>query len=601
MLKLSKKQMTQLDNFCQNYITSSENPATGSIVDANANVTEKNVTTMMAEFIKPTLIEYNRYIRYNRIKKDWGIELADRYIKDIESKLIYIHDETGANLPYCMSISLYPYLMYGSITIGGNTEPPQHLSSFCGGFINVVNQIASQVAGAVATPAFLVCFDYFARKDYGENYLDTNLHEIQQAFQHVVYYLNEPSSGRNGQSLFWNLSMFDRYYLEGMYKDFAYPNDFSKVNFKSVENLQKAFLRWFNKERERKLLTFPVITCATLYDDKTKKIKDEDFLNFIAQEQSDGNAFFIYSSSNIDSLSSCCRLRNESKNEFSYTLGNVGEQTGSVHVITINMNRFIQDSFHNQDNLDDELCELVKRIHKYHISTRKIYEELKNQKMYPAYEAGYIDMNRQYSTIGINGLVEGAEFLGLDITPNDDYIDFCSSILKIISDENKKARKEYKVLFNTEFVPAENLGVKNAYWDMKDGYEVARDCYNSYFYKVEDDSLTILEKAQLHGEKVTKYLDGGSAYHINLDDYLNKEQYKKLMESMIRIGVNYFCTNVKITVCDDCGFIAKTTEKKCIKCDSINISYATRVIGYLRKINNFSKQRQIEEAKRYYS
>lgn len=609
MFNLTKHQLEELEKFCENYINS-ENPASGSVVDANANVTEKNVTTMMSEFVKPLFIQYNRHKRYNQISEDFGLECADQYLKDIKDHIIYIHDETSPMIPYCMSISLYPFLMNGSLTIGGNTEKPKHLSSFCGGFINAVNQIASQVAGAVATPAFLVCFDYFARKDYGDNYLETNIKEIQQAFQHVVYFLNEPAAGRNSQSLFWNLSMFDDHYLKGMYSDFVYPDDFSKVNFNSVAALQKTFLTWFNKERSKKLLTFPVITCAMLYDEN-KKVKDREFLSYIAKEQSEGNAFFIYLSDNIDSLSSCCRLRNESKNEFSYTLGNIGEQTGSIHVITINMNRFIQVAHKAYNTLIStdlsfdaylkmELQDLMRRIHKYHFSTRMIYRKLAEQKMYPAYNANYIDMKRQFSTIGINGLVEGGEYLGYDITPNDDYMNFCSNILKIISDENKAAKSEYKIMFNTEFVPAENLGVKNAMWDKKHRYRVNRDCYNSYFYKVEDDSLSVFDKAKLHGEQVTKYLDGGSAYHINLDDYLDIDQYIKLIDGMALVGVNYFCTNIKVTICEDCGHIDKKTVSKCLKCSSENISYATRVIGYLRKIKNFSKDRQIEESKRFY-
>jgi len=504
--------------------------------------------------------------------------------------------------------------MCGSTIIGGNTEAPKHLSSFCGGFINLINQVAARVAGAVATPSFLVCFDYFARKDFGEDYLNTHKKEIDQSLQHVVYYLNEPCSGRDGQSVFWNLSMFDDNYLKQLYGEFVYPQDFSKVNFESVNNLQKYFLTWFNKERTKKLLTFPVITSAMVFDPETKKIRDKQFKSFIANEMSEGNGFFVYLSPNVDSLSSCCRLRNESKNEFSYTLGNVGEMTGSVHVITINMNRFIQDCYRAfaidheysyssfMNHFKSELSNLIDRIHKYHISTRKIYENMNDNGMYPIYKAQFIKMDRQFSTIGINGLMEAAEFLKLEIKPNSDYSKFCSEVLRTISGENKKAREEYKRMFNTEMVPAENLGVKNAKWDKKDGYEVPRECYNSYFYPVENENLTIIDKLMMHGAEVTNELDGGSAVHLNLDDYLDAEQYEKLLDMCCEIGVNYFCTNVKVTCCEEvgCSHIDKRTLNHCSKCGSKNISHATRIIGYLRKVKNFSEDRQIEEVKRYY-
>jgi len=612
MLKLNKTQLQELDKFVEHYLRSI-NAASGSLVDANANVTEKNVITMMGEFVKPMMIQYNRYIRHNEIEKNFGKELADKYIADVENHVIYVHDETKANVPYCMSISLFPFLMHGSSCIGGNTQKPKHLSSFCGGFINVINQIAAQVAGAVATPSFLICFDYFARKDFGENYLETHAKEITQELQHVTYYLNEPCSGRDGQSVFWNLSIFDETYLKGLYSEFVYPDEqFSKVNFDSVKKLQRFFMKWFNQERSKKLLTFPVITAAMVYDEN-KQVKDKEFKTFIANELADGNGFFVYLSDNVDSLSSCCRLRNESKNEFSYTLGNVGEMTGSIHVMTLNMNRFMQNvkrkfDIENPEHesfktyMHGKLAKVIKRIHKYHVATRKIYEKMMNENMYPAYTAQFIKMDRQFSTIGINGLVEAAEFLGYEASPKGDYTKFCSEILKVISDLNREARKEYGIMFNTEFVPAENLGYKNAMWDKKDGYQVTRECYNSYFYPVENDHLTVFDKAKLHGTQVTKYLDGGSAYHINLEEYLTAEQYEKLFDAMANVGVNYFCTNVKVTCCEEesCGFINKRTLHFCSKCGSKNISHATRIIGYLRKIKNFSKQRQEEEGLRFY-
>lgn len=613
MIKLNNTHLKELDKFVDHYIDSS-NAATGSLVDSNANVTEKSELTLLGEMFKPIQIQLNRFKRTEQMKKDFNEEIADQYIKDIEHHTIYVHDETKSMIPYCMSISLFPFLMGGSTIIGGNTEAPKHLSSFCGGFINLINQVASRVAGAVATPSFLVCFDYFARKDFGEDYLNTHQKEINQSLQHVVYYLNEPCSGRDGQSVFWNLSMFDENYLQQLYGEFVYPQDFSKVNFESVNKLQKYFLTWFNKERTKKLLTFPVITSAMVFDPETKRIRDREFKSFIAKEMSEGNAFFNYLSPNVDSLSSCCRLRNESKNEFSYTLGNVGEMTGSVHVITINMNRFVQDCFKNYTSCNeyeylsfmnyfkDELKTLVNRLHKYHISTRKIYENMNDKGMYPIYKAQFIKMDRQFSTIGINGLMEAAEFLKLEIKPNSDYTKFCRDVLKTISAENKKAKEEYKRLFNTEMVPAENLGVKNAKWDKKDGYVVPRDCYNSYFYPVENDSLTVIDKLLMHGADVTNELDGGSAVHLNLDDYLDAEQYEKLLDMCCEIGVNYFCTNIRVTCCEEikCGYIDKRTLNHCPKCGSKNIAHATRIIGYLRKVKNFSEDRQIEEVKRYY-
>ncbi|OQB58698.1 MAG: anaerobic ribonucleoside triphosphate reductase [Bacteroidetes bacterium ADurb.Bin141] len=605
---MTSEQLKAMDEFVHEYIHAT-NAATGSRYDANANVTNKNVITLLGEMVKPIFLQYNRYSRFNQMEKDFGKDIAVNYIDDINKHRIYQHDETHSCTPYCLSISIYPFLQNGSKCIGGITEAPKHLSSFCGGMINLMNQLAASVAGAVAVPAMLVAFDHFAKKDYGKDYLETHRHEIRQELEHLIYYLNEPSSGRSGQSIFWNVSLFDREYINGLYGDFVFPDDMTKVDVESLMRLQKFFLSWFNKERQRSLLTFPVITAAMVYD-KNKQIVDQDFKNTVCKELSEGNGFFVYLSDSIESLSSCCRLRNEIKNEFSFTLGNVGEMTGSVNVITINMNRFIQDTsrlskelhLDFSDLLISELRKFVQRIHKYHRSIRNIYESIRDLKMYPAHDAHFIEMNRQFSTIGINGLVEGAEFLGYEISPNENYMNFCATILQTIAEENKKAKEIYGCMFNTEFVPGENAGYKLAQWDKHDGYVVTRECYNSYFYRVEDDGLSVIEKAKMHGKLVTQHLDGGSAVHYNMDSYMTAEQYSKFLDINAYVGVNYFCTNVLITCCEEesCGFINKNTEHHCVKCGSKNISHATRIIGFLKKIKNFSQARQEEAALRFY-
>lgn len=147
---------------------------------------------------------------------------------------------------------------------------------------------------------------------------------------------------------------------------------------------------------------------------------------------------------------------------------------------------------------------------------------------------------------------------------------------------------------------AENLGVKNAKWDKEDGYFVPRDCYNSYFYLVEDPTTNMVDKFILHGDRLTKYLDGGSALHMNLDEHLTKAQYKTVMDDAIKTGCNYFTFNIPNTICNNCGFISKHKLDKCSKCGSENLDYLTRIIGYLKKISRFSMERQKEAAKRYY-
>ena len=588
MLRLTKDQVSQKIGFIENYIESN-NAADGSVMDANANVSSKNIATMEAELNKDINIQVNRQLMKNKISELFGEELSEEYSRQLEAHEIYAHDETSLK-PYCVSISMYPFLFDGLTKLGGESRAPQHLESFCGEFVNLVFAISSQFAGALATVEFLLYFDYFARKDYGDDYLKTNEKIVANHLQHAVYAINQPAAARGYQSVFWNVSLYDEFYFNSMFGEFVFP-DMTKPDWESLKRFQQFFMKWFNSEREKAVLTFPVVTAAMLVDDE--KPRDQDFADMCAEELSEGNSFFIYQSKSADSLASCCRLRNEiSDNSFSYSLGAGGVATGSINVITLNMNRLIQQG--------KDLKREIQKIQKYQVAYRKLVEQYMDAGMLPVYQAGFIALDKQFLTIGINGMVEAAESKGIKVENSQEYKDFVTKYLKIIYDANKEAKKEFGYMFNTEFVPAENLGVKNAKWDREDGLFVPRECYNSYFYAVEDDSINTLDKMMLHGEEVIQYLDGGSALHLNLEQAPNKDGFLKLINAAAAAGCNYFCFNIKVTICNDCSNIDKRTLKKCSKCSSLNIDYGTRVIGYLKRISSFSSSRQKEHSNRFY-
>lgn len=589
MLRLNEEQVTGKVDFIHEYLLA-QNAADGSKMDANANVTQKNIATLEAELMKDFFVQVNRKQVSNKISELFGNDLAKEYVRQIEDHEIYVHDETSLK-PYCVSVTMYPFLRDGLTKLGGESQAPKHLESFCGTFVNFVFAVSSQFAGAVATVEFLTYFDYFARKDYGDDYLNTHRHQIENHLQHVVYALNQPAAARGYQSVFWNISIYDQHYFDSMFGEFVFPADFTKPEWSSVSALQDFFLDWFNKEREKTILTFPVVTVAMLTNEG--QCKDQSFAEKIAGEMASGNSFFVYLSDNADSLASCCRLRSEiSDNTFSYTLGAGGVATGSINVITMNMNRLVQDG----RDLDEE----VSKIHKYQVAYRKLMEEYKEAGLLTVYDAGFITLDKQFLTIGINGMVEAAESKGITAGNNQAYKDFVQSHLKVIYDANKAAKKEYGYMFNTEFVPAENLGVKNAKWDKADGYQVSRDCYNSYFYAVEDDDANALDKFVLHGKELIEYLDGGSALHLNLDEKLDTTGYLSLLNIAATTGCNYFCINVKITICNACEQIDKRTLSECSSCGSTDIDYGTRVIGYLKRVSAFSVGRRKEHHLRHY-
>lgn len=588
MIRLNSEQLNQKLSFIKHYL-SAPNAADASKMDANANVTTKNIATLEAEINKDINIQINRALVKNKIAQLFSPELAEEYIRQIEKHEIYVHDETSLK-PYCVSVSMYPLLLDGLTKMGGESKAPKHLGSFCGTFINFVFAISSQFAGAVATVEFLTYFDYFARKTYGDHYLKTHAETISSYLQQVVYSINQPAAARGYQSVFWNISIYDRYYFQALFENFVFP-DGDTPQWQSVDELQKYFLSWFNLERKKSILTFPVVTIAMLTE--SELVRDRDYLKLSASSLAEGNSFFMYLSDSADSLASCCRLRNEvATKEFSYTLGAGGVATGSINVITLNMNRLVQDG--------RDLSAEVAKIQNYQIAYRSLMEDFLKAGLLTVYDAGFISLDKQYLTIGINGMVEAAESQGLVISDNAAYKTFVAEKLKLIFTANKKRSLETGYKFNTEFVPAENLGVKNALWDKKDGYFVPRDCYNSYFYIVEDEETNPLEKFKLHGSEIIQYLDGGSALHLNLNEILSEKQFSMIIELAAKTGCNYFCTNVKSTICNDCGYIEKKTQSHCVKCGSRDIDHATRVIGYLKRITSFSKERQKEHGRRHY-
>ena len=635
-------------DFIKDYINAS-NASTGSKYDSNANVENKNVVTLGQELHKGKNIMQNRYIMQNKIKVLYTKKLADQYIKDIESHVLYKHDESGTpGYPYCVAITMYPFLIDGLTKIGGQSKAPTDLKSYCGEFINLVYSVSSQFMGAVATPEFLMYMDYFIRKDYGDDYLTildkvvelnkkarTLEQVIENAFQQVVHSMNMPAGNRGYQTVFWNVGYFDKNYFDGVFGEFKFP-DGTAPKWETLSWLQKKFMKWFNEERTKYVLTFPVETMAMLTDGHD--IVDKEYADFTAEMWSEGHSFFCYLSDSPDSLSSCCRLRNSLKDgeddehnhtTHQFSMGTASVATGSKSVMTINLNRVIQNSAReyfeeyegiilkegqqvNIDEVKDKkllyeyisngITEITERVHKYQRAFNEIIKDFLNANMLDIYRAGFINMKKQYLTIGVNGLTDAAEFLSIDANLNDNYKEFVNMILETINISNKKDRTR-DCMYNTEFVPGENLSNKNYNWDKKDGYYVSPKhiMYSSYFFNPEDTELSILDKMKLHGNDYVKYLDGGQAAHLNINEHLSFDQYRQLLRVASQYGCSYFTFNCKNTVCNDCGFISKDTLDVCPKCGSKNLDYISRIIGYLKRISSFNEARQVEANMRYYN
>lgn len=631
-------------DYMNQYSLSTDNAASSSETDANANVTVKNVANLEGEVYKVT----NRIIQRQRMKDELNLlfpEIAKQYEADLNHHIVYTHDEASTPVlkQYCMAVSLYPLMTEGVGNIDGVTpSEPNDLQSFSGQITNLIFLLSAQCKGAVAVGEYFIALNYYVVKEFGPKWYDkldceaTTPHclirrtvkdHILKAFKQFVWGVNQPAGNRSYQSPFTNISYYDKTYFESLFGEFYYP-DGTRPEWKAVDTLQRMFMKWFNQVRLKQVLTFPVETFAMVHNNHD--IIDQEYKNLCAEMYAEGHSFFTYISDSADSLASCCRLRNElAENTFSPTSGLTGVMTGSCNVITLNINRIVQDwalqhpfeghslvkgqplqtnplnCAHLEQDFVQYLTTILQRVYKYHIAYKTMLYDMEDKRMFASSNGGYIYINKLYSTIGINGLNEAARFLGLTVGNNPEYIQFLQLVLGIIKEQNKLHSihdKKRPFLFNSEVVPAEGLGGKNYRWDKQDGYWVPDDenLYNSYFYDAHDNT-SVLDKFVLHGHQTYQYTDGGSAAHVNLEDHLSKSQYLKLIDFAVANGTNYFTFNIPNSKCEDCGKIIKKPIDICPCCGSHHITQYTRVIGYLRPIKAFGEDRQKEAANRTYS
>lgn len=631
-------------DYMNQYSLSTDNAASSSETDANANVTVKNAANLEGEVYKVT----NRIIQRQRMKDELNLlfpEIAKQYEADLNHHIVYTHDEASTPVlkQYCMAVSLYPLMTEGVGNIDGVTpSEPNDLQSFSGQITNLIFLLSAQCKGAVAVGEYFIALNYYVVKEFGPKWYDkldceaTTPHclirrtvkdHILKAFKQFVWGVNQPAGNRSYQSPFTNISYYDKTYFESLFGEFYYP-DGTRPEWKAVDTLQRMFMKWFNQVRLKQVLTFPVETFAMVHNNHD--IIDQEYKNLCAEMYAEGHSFFTYISDSADSLASCCRLRNElAENTFSPTSGLTGVMTGSCNVITLNINRIVQDwalqhpfeghslvkgqplqtnplnCVHLEQDFVQYLTTILQRVYKYHIAYKTMLYDMEDKRMFASSNGGYIYINKLYSTIGINGLNEAARFLGLTVGNNPEYIQFLQLVLGTIKEQNKLHSihdKKRPFLFNSEVVPAEGLGGKNYRWDKQDGYWVPDDenLYNSYFYDAHDNT-SVLDKFVLHGHQTYQYTDGGSAAHVNLEDHLSKSQYLKLIDFAVANGTNYFTFNIPNSKCEDCGKIIKKPIDICPCCGSHHITQYTRVIGYLRPIKAFGEDRQKEAANRTYS
>ena len=540
-------------DYMDNYANSSNNASSSSETDANANVTMKNVANLEGEVYKVT----NRRIQRQRMKDKLNElypednDLGKQYIKDLENWIIYTHDEASSPVlkPYCMAATLYPLMAEGVGVIDGVTpSPPNDIQSFSGQVTNLVFLLSASAKGAIALGDYFIALNYYVIAEYGPKWYDkldvntttehclkpmTVRRAIRKGMKQFIYGVNQPAGNRSYNSPFSNCSYYDKTYFESIFDNFYYP-DGTQPEWKAIDTLQRIFMELHRELRLIKPLTFPVTTFAMVHDGTD--VIDKEYKKLCAEEWAKGGSFFCYLSNNPSALASCCRVLNEmSENTFSSTTGMTGIMTGSCNVITLNINRIVQN-WHRQlkplenhvqgeplsikdalydtnQGFDKYLISILERVYKYHIAYKTMLYDLEEKGMFSPSNGGYIYMKKLYSTIGLIGYTEAAQFLGMEVSNNQEYIDFLKFIFGTVKEQNKlhsiRRGKKKPILFNSEAIPGEGLGVKLYEHDKKDGYWVPEDqnLYNCYFYNPWDNT-SILDKFILHGKQVASFCDG---------------------------------------------------------------------------------------------
>lgn len=620
-------------NYMQNYSNSNENASTSSETDSNANVTMKNAANLEGEVYKTM----NRLIQRQCMKDELNKlypEVADQYEKDLENKIIYVHDEasTPVRKPYCKAVTLYPMMLEGTGNVDGVTpSAPNDIQSFSGQVTNLVFLLSSQCKGAVALGDYQIALNYYVIAEFGKDWYD-HLNDIvtssvstkpktikdciRKGMKQFIYGVNQPAGNRSYNSPFSNISYYDKTYFNSLFEDFVYP-DGTKPEWKAIDTLQRIFMELHRELRLIKPLTFPVTTMALVHNGQD--VIDKEYKKLCADEWAKGGSFFLYLSDNPTSLASCCRVLNEIQdNTFNSTLGLMGIMTGSANVITLNLNRIIQnwhksigspDKFslnEYKDSIKSYLLNILERVYKYHIAYKTMLYDEEDRGMYSDSNAGYIYMKKLYSTVGLIGYCEAAQYLGYKISNNQGYRDFLSFIFKIVKDANKAhgihdAKRPF--LFNSEAIPGEGLATKLYNWDKKDEYYVPEDqnLYSSYFFLQWDNQISILDKLKLHGSYINSSTDGGQACHLHMNAHLSSKQYEYLINIAIKEGVNYFTFNIPMSECKDCGHVVNAPIKECPICHSKNIDWWIRIIGYLRPLSAYDKARYDEAMRRVLS
>ena len=589
---------TDMVAFSKKFFGKPDQAAADVSVDSNANVDDISIIAYEAEVPKPLFRVNAYYLLWKYGKKLFSKEEAERLCKAQFYKDFYINDfHKFATTPYCFNFSCLDVVFSGLPFVNKiKSLPPKHLNSFVNQMIQFVTYASNSVAGAVGLADFLICLSYFYDKEIVIG--ATTDADVKQQIQSFIYSVNQPFRGGH-QSAFTNISLFDDNFLQKMCGEYRFP-DGSQPNPETVKKLQVMYMDVMNETLEKTPCTFPVTT-ACFSVDEAHNVADEEFLKIVCEKNLKYGWMNFYAGS-TSTLSSCCRLRSEADHEYFNTFGAGGTKIGSLSVTTINLPRIAYEAKHEAFMYGDKdgqalinyfmyrlsnlvrMCAEVNAIKRHIIKTR-----IKNGNL-PLYSLGFMDLKKQYSTCGLNGINEAVEILGMDILDKDGQ-DLVQLILETVNAENKIQEKRFGYPHNCEQTPSENSAIKLAQADRILGYNNKYEFYSNQFIPLTVQT-DMLNRIILQG-KFDHLMTGGAIMHLNVAETIDKvSDLMNLIKSSVRQGVIYQAVNYVLNVCEDGHVSVGRGKDVCPVCGKPIKDRLTRVVGFLTNVRNWHLKRR---------
>ena len=597
-----------ITQFPKNFYNKSTKAVASVSIDDNANVSSKDISQYTYERFKPQQKLNSIYLLYKWVKKFFSKKDARVAIERIIAGDIFVNDLTDIEKPYCFAIDLNNLLSNGMDFFDGKNlciGAPKRSDSFIAQVIQTTAFISNQIMGAIAYPSFFPILDKFYRAEYREDYMqryeeDKDMqYRITNQFQNLIFSFNFPFRGN--QSSFTNLSVLDRGFAHALFDGFTFADDGTEPNIDSFVELSKKFFEYFveinNKEG---VFTFPVMTLAVSLDENNN-YEDESIIDWISEVnhgKSIGNIF----QSRPNSFCSCCRLKNELDivNEIN-GYGKInsfgassGLSVGSHRVCGINLPRLAIKEKENPNYLN----EIMDSVHKILYAHRMLIKERINLGVLPLYTHGWMDLSRQYSTVGLIGGYEYVKNKGLSIL-TEEGTNALMKVMKTVESKILEYQKSEKdCIYNIESIPGESQAVKLCDIDKILGYCDSKVKLYSNQYVSLMDECSIYDRMKTQGifDSVTS---GGAIMHCTYKDStpLTKEQYEAVVRMAKDLHNEYFAINYAYVRCAN-GHRSIGEKDVCDICGAPIVARFQRVVGFITCVESWNNVRREYEYQR---